>query len=833
VSLRPGRAARPRGFVITTLLLLLAGAAALALLALALAAAWYWRDLPPLTKVTDYQPRQHLQVLTAEGSEIATFGSERRIFVPIEQIPPALKDAVLAIEDTGFYEHFGISPKGLLRAFIANLGGGMPQGASTITQQVARTFFLSTRRTPERKIKEALLALQIEHELDKDRILELYLNQIYLGQRAYGFGAAAQVYFGKPLAALTLAESAMLAGLPQNPIWANPVVNAERARRRQLLVLDRMRKLGRISAAQYDQAVAEKLVLRNARGAALHAEYVAEMARLAVVERFGEQAYTQGLRVVTSIRAAEQQAAHAALRRALLAHERKQRWRGPEDHEDLPAKASGAELERAAAQALKDHADDDDLRVAIVLEAGPREVLAQLASGEAVRIGSGGLRQAQPGLAPKAPATLAITRGAVIRVLADGNRDGTTSWSIVQWPEAEGAFVALDPDTGRVRALVGGFDFRQRQFNHATQAWRQPGSSFKPLLYSAAFAHGVRPETVVDDLPLTVAEGATDDWNPKNSDGQFDGPITVREALVRSKNLVSIRLLRQIGLPAARDWVARFGIDPARQPDNLTFALGAGSVTPLQLAGAYAVFANGGWRVPPVVIEKIVDARGQLLFEAPPAAAFSEDTRAVPATNVFLLRSLLADVTRRGTAAAAQAALRRPDLYGKTGTTNDAVDAWFAGFQPSVVAVGWIGYDEPQSLGERESGGGLALPPWIEFMRVALKGVPVQPLVPPPGVVHVEGGDWRLAGDDAQPFVARIAAPQPTLPTLPEGAASAPPGLLPEAASGVPGMTPGSPAMPPGIPVTQAPPVTPVTPVPPVSPVTPVPPVPPANAASR
>jgi penicillin-binding protein 1A len=768
VSIRPRQG---RGIVITTVLLL-ASAAALALLALAFAAAWYWRELPPLTKVIDYQPRQHLQVLTADGAEIAAFGSERRIFVPIEQIPPALKDAVLAIEDTGFYEHGGISFKGLLRAFIANLGGGMPQGASTITQQVARTFFLSTRRTPERKIKEALLALQIERELGKDRILELYLNQIYLGQRAYGFGAAAQVYYGKPLAALTLAESAMLAGLPQNPIWANPVVNAERARRRQRMVLDRMLKLGRITPEQHAQAVAEKLVLRNGRGAQLHAEYVAEMARLAVVERFGEQAYTQGLRVITSINAAEQQAAHAALRRALLAHERKQRWRGPEDHEELPPQASGAELERAAAQALKDHPDDDDLRVAIVLEAGPKEVKAQLASGEAVRISGNGLRQALPGLAAKAPAALALTRGAVIRLLAESGRDGT-SWSIVQWPEAEGAFVALDPASGRVRALVGGFDFRQRQFNHATQAWRQPGSSFKPFLYSAAMAHGVRPETVVDDLPLTVAEGATDDWNPKNSDGQFDGPIPVREAMVRSKNLVSIRLLRQIGLPAAREWVARFGIDPARQPDNLTFALGAGSVTPLQMAAAYAVLANGGWRVQPVLIEKIVDARGQVLFEAPPPPAFSDESRALPAANVFLVRSLLADVTLRGTAAAAQAALRRPDLYGKTGTTNDAVDAWFAGFQPGVVAVGWIGYDEPQSLGERESGGGLALPPWIEFMRVALKGVPVQPLQPPPGVERAEGGDWRLSSDGVQPFVARIAAPTP------EGAASAPPPLSP------------------------------------------------------
>jgi penicillin-binding protein 1A len=727
VTGRRGRAAPP-GLILGTLLLALGAMALLAGLALSIAAAWYWRDLPPLTKVTDYQPRQHLQVLTTDGAEIAAFGSERRIFVPIAQMPLLLQDAVLAIEDTQFRDHFGISLKGLLRATLANLTGGLPQGASTITQQVARTFFLSTRRTPERKIKEALLSLQIERELGKDRILELYMNQIYLGQRAYGFGAAAQVYFGKPLAALDLAETAMLAGLPQNPIWANPVVNPERARRRQLLVLNRMKAIGRISAAEHEQAVARQLVLRDARSNGLHAEHVAEMARQLVVERFGEQAYTQGLRVVTSLRGADQQAAHAALRRAVMAHERKQPWRGPEDHEDLPA--DGTALDRGAAQALKDHRDDDDLRVAIVLDAGPKEVRAQLASGEVLRISGAGLRQALPGLQAKAAAALAIRRGSVIRVTGDIGRDGVT-WTIVQWPEADGAFVALDPASGRVRALVGGFDFNARQFNHVTQGWRQPGSSFKPFLYSAAFAHGVGPDTVVDDLPLTREEGASDDWNPKNSDGQFDGPISVREAMVRSKNLVSLRLLRQIGLPVARDWVSRFGFDPARQPDNLTFALGAGSVTPLQMASAYGVFANGGWRVPPVLIERIVDARGQVLFEASPPAPLSEDQRVLPDTNVFLVRSLLADVTARGTAARAQATLQRSDLYGKTGTTNDAVDAWFAGFQPGLVAVAWIGHDEPRSLGERESGGGLALPAWIDFMGRALKGVPVVPLQAP------------------------------------------------------------------------------------------------------
>jgi penicillin-binding protein 1A len=742
--------------LITALLALLGGALLLAALALALAAAWYWRELPPLTRVTAYQPRQHLQVLTADGVEIAAFGSERRIFVPIEQMPPQLLDALLAIEDTQFYEHFGISLKGVLRAALANLSGGLPQGASTITQQVARTFFLSMRRTPERKIKEALLALQIERELSKDRILELYTNQIYLGQRAYGFGAAAQVYFGKPLAALSLAESALLAGLPQNPVWANPVASPERARRRQLLVLGRMKAIGRISAEQYEQALAEPLRLRSARADSLHAEHVAEMARLALVERFGEQVYSEGLRVITSLRAADQQAAHAALRKAVLAHERKQPWRGPEDHEDL-GPASGAELERAAAQVLKDHRDDDDLRVAIVLEASPQAVQVQLASGESVRISGAGLQQAAPGLRPFAPAALALRRGSVVRVLADKSAEGP-AWRLAQWPAAEGAFVALDPASGRVRALVGGFDFNARSFNHATQGWRQPGSAFKPFLYSAALARGVMPETLVDDLPLTAAEGARADWQPKNADGRFDGPISVREGLLRSKNLVSLRLLRQIGLPAARAWIARFGFDPARHPDDLGFALGAGSVTPLQLASAYGVFANGGWLLDPVLIERIVDARGQVLFEAPPPPPLYDDNRALSAAHVFLMRSLLADVTARGTAARVQAALRRSDLYGKTGTSNDAVDAWFAGFQPSLVAVGWMGYDVPVSLGEHESGAALVLPAWIEFMRQALKDVPVVPLEPPPGVERSER-DWRLTAGGGPPPIDRIAAP--------------------------------------------------------------------------
>jgi penicillin-binding protein 1A len=753
-ALRTRLHSRSRGFVLLTLLLLGAVVVVGAVL-LAAAAAWYAHDLPSLDKATDYKPLQHLQVFTADGVEIAQFGTERRLFVPLAQMPKQLTAAVLATEDVDFYSHFGISLKGLLRAAVANLTGGVPQGASTITQQVARTFFLSSRRTAERKIKEALLALQLERRLSKDQILELYLNQIYLGQRAYGFAAAAQVYFGKPLIALTTAETAMLAGLPQNPIHADPVSNPQRAAKRQQWVLQRMEKTGVITAEQRGQATAEKLVLRGPRVFEISAQHVAEMARQAVVQKLGDKAYTEGIRVITSLRTDDQRVAYAALRRALITRERKQAWRGPEEQEDLPSDSDAAD--RAAALALKDQRDDEELRVAIVLKASTKEVTAKLASGQNVTVQGDSLRWLQSALSGKGPEELAIKRGAVVRLLqVIGPKK--TEWVITQWPQAEAAFVALDPATGRVRALVGGFDFNSQQFNHVTSAARQPGSSFKPFLYSAAFEHGVMPETLAEDAPLVNADGAPMNWDPQNSDGRYDGDISVREGLVRSKNLVSVRLLQHLGLTQARKWMAHFGFDMAQQPTDLTLALGTGSVTPMQLATGYAVFANGGYRVTPVLIERIVNTQGQVLFEAPPAAPLTEARRVIPARNVFLVNSLLADVTRRGTAAKAQAQLKRSDLYGKTGTTNDAVDAWFGGFAPGAVAVAWMGYDEPRSLGEGESGGGLALPIWIEAMRGMLKGVPVQPLssyLPPSGIASV-GHDWRY-GEYAQGgYVARV-----------------------------------------------------------------------------
>lgn len=788
------------------LMLLVGALALLAVLAIAGAAAWYYPQLPALDKVTAYQPRQPLQVLTRDGVAIAQFGAERRQFTPIAAIPTRLQDALLAVEDSRFRTHRGIDWRGVARAVVANLTGGMPQGASTITQQVARTFFLSSRRTVERKVKEALLAMKIEEQLSKDEILELYMNQIYLGHRAYGFAAAAQVYFGKPLAELSVAECAMLAGLPQNPAFANPITNLARATQRQRVVLARMHDTGVIDEATLAAARAEKLVIRSPLVVDVHAEHVAEMARQLVVERFGEAAYSEGLKVQTTLVAGEQQAAWRSLRAALLAHDRRQAWRGPEDLETLPDDEAAAEL--VAGQALKEHRDDEMLRVGIVMAVSAQEVQVRLASGELVSLRGEGLRWARPALAATAPRTIALVRGAIVRV-QQSDKPGDTSWAISQWPQTEGALVAMDTDTGRIRALVGGFDFNRQPFNHVTQAWRQPGSAFKPLLYSAALEQGVMPATQVNDAPWTGGGG----WDPQNSDGQFAGPLSLRRALALSKNLVSIRVLEQIGVPTARAWSGRFGLDPARQPDNLTLALGAGSVTPMQLVGAYATLANGGYRVAPRLIERVTDPQGKVLFEAPeppeladppppiPSAAAASAApaassasapataaepaampadpasavagqRVIPARNAFVVGSLLQEVTRSGTAARVQATLKRPDLFGKTGTTNDAVDAWFAGYQPRIAAVAWVGYDTPRSLGQRESGGGLALPVWLGYMAVALKAQPVVEPPVPPGVSERDG-DWRYDEWADGGWVQRIGLPDGDPPSLAASPASA------------------------------------------------------------
>ncbi|MGH8676126.1 MAG: penicillin-binding protein 1A, partial [Burkholderiales bacterium] len=552
-------------------------------------------NLPSLDVLTDYQPKIPLRVYTAEGSLIGEFGEERRSVISVREIPAQLKDAILAAEDERFYQHTGIDYLGVLRAAYANLvQGGRRQGASTITMQVARNFFLTSEKTLTRKLYEALLAFKIEHSLSKDQILELYVNQIYLGQRAYGFAAASQVYFGKSVKQLGLAEAAMLAGLPKAPSAYNPVANPQRARLRQQYVLRRMRELGHVSDQEYNDALKAQLHIRRELDEfPVHAEYVAEMVRQAVYEHYPEDVYTRGFRVYTTIRTADQEAANAALRRGVLEYDRRHGYRGPEAHADLPASASADDYD----EALADYPDVHDLRAALVLEAGAGVVTAGLRNGDVIALRGDGLKFAARAFDSKTPAPKRIARGAIIRV----QRDEKNVWQIAQLPEVEAAFVSLDPETGAVRALVGGFDFARNKFNHVIQAWRQPGSSFKPFIYSAALEKGFTPATVVLDEPVVVEADVTGSqrWEPKNYDGKFEGPMRLRTALAKSKNMVSVRLLQDITPRYAQDYVTRFGFDADKHPPYLTMALGAGSVTPMQMARAYAVFANGGYLIQP------------------------------------------------------------------------------------------------------------------------------------------------------------------------------------------------------------------------------------------
>ncbi|UJW83511.1 penicillin-binding protein 1A [Hydrogenophaga sp. SL48] len=702
-----------------------------------LALAVAYPNLPDVADLADYRPKLPLRVLTHDGQLIGEFGEERRNFLTIREIPDVMKNAVLAIEDARFFEHSGVDYRGMMRAALANLGQAKSQGASTITMQVARNVYLSAEKSYTRKIYEVLLTFKLEHLLSKEQILEIYMNQIFLGQRAYGFSTAAQTYFGKQLKDVTIAEAAMLAGLPKAPSAYNPISNPKRARARQLYIIERMEANGFITPDQAGEAKREELKLRPAHTPTqVHAEYVAEMVRQSMVAQYGDEAYTRGLVVTTSLRANEQEAAYRALRHGILDYERRQVYRGPELFITLPA--DRAARDEAIDEALAERPDNDDLFAAVVLEASPRKVIAIRQDGDPLEITGEGLRPAMSGLSEKAGPNIKIRRGAVIRVI----KTGPAAWRISQLPEVESAFVAMDPRNGAVRALVGGFDFQKNKFNHVTQAWRQPGSSFKPFVYSAALEKGLTPTTVVNDAPLfyTAAETGGKPWEPKNYDGQFEGPMSIRRALAKSKNMVSIRVLQLVGTQSAQDWITRFGFDADKHPPYLTMALGAGAVTPLQMASGYAVFANGGYRVTPSLITRVVEQKGRVLFEDS-AAEPPESQRAIDARNAFLMSSLLQEITRSGTAARAQATLKRPDLYGKTGTTNDSVDAWFVGFQPTVVAAAWVGYDTPRNLGSRETGGGLSLPIWIAYMSEALKGVPVAELTAPPGVIHV-GNEW-------------------------------------------------------------------------------------------
>lgn len=740
---QPASSTAPRSlgaWVIRALAVLLglgaAGAVSLLIL-IAITMALAYPNLPDISDLEDYHPKLPLRVYSVEGDLIGEFGEEHRTLTPIAEIPDVMKNAILAIEDARFFQHGGIDYIGMVRAALANVGRSKSQGASTITMQVARNVYLSSEKTFTRKIYEVLLTFKLEHTLSKDQILEIYMNQIYLGNRAYGFAAACETYFGKPLKEITVAEAAMLAGLPKAPSAYNPIKNPKRARIRQQYIIERMLDNGFITAAQADAAKSEVLHVKTAATRTqVHAEYVAEMVRQAMFAQYGNETYTRGLDVRTTVVSAQQEAAYRALRRGIMDFERRQVYRGPEKFITLPTDAQ--DVEDAVDEVLDDHPDNGDVQSAVVIEADAKRVRAMRQGGEMLEVTGDGLKPAQSGLSDKAAPNIRLRPGAVIRVA----KTPKGTWEITQLPEVEGAFLALDPRDGAIKALVGGFDFNKNKFNHVTQAWRQPGSSFKPFIYSAALEKGFTASTVINDAPLFFDAGVTggQPWEPKNYDGTFEGPMTLRKGLAKSKNMISIQILQSIGANYAQDWIGKFGFDPEKHPPYLTMALGAGSVTPMQMAVGYSVFANGGIRINPWLVSKVSEQRGKVLVETA-TPELSEDNRAITPRNAFMMTSLLQEVTRSGTAARAQATLKRPDVYGKTGTTNDSMDAWFAGYQPTLAAVTWIGYDTPRKLGDRETGGGLSLPVWISFMETALKNVPVMEPEPPEGVVHLNN-EW-------------------------------------------------------------------------------------------
>ena len=697
-----------------------------------LGAALIYPDLPSLEALTNYQPKLPLRVYSEDGYLLAEYGEERRAFVDIANVPKNMKSAVIAIEDIRFYQHGGIDTKGILRAAVNNVTGGSKEGASTITMQVARNFFLSSERSFKRKLNEAMLAIKIEHSLPKDKILELYINQIYLGQRAYGFAAAAQVYYGKPLDKLNLAETALLAGLPKAPSSYNPFVHPKRAIKRQHQVLLDMRRYGFIDEATYQDALKQPLRFKASQQSRdLAADYVGEIVRQTMYERYQDQIYSSGLKVYTTILKSSQEAANTAIAQGIMEYDLRHGYRGPEGYiatSEMVGENANQNMEKAI-DAIETFGG---LSPAVVTKITEKSLHVHTVSGEDVQIEGEGLSLVSKVLHdPKASEKLKIKVGSIVRVIKNGE-----AWKITQLPQVESAFVSLDPTTGAVRALVGGFDFNRNKFNHVTQAWRQPGSSFKPFIYSAALEKGFTPASIIDDAPISFPAsftGSGESWEPHNFDNKYEGPMRLRTALTKSKNMVSIRILNSIGVGYAQDYITHFGFAAKDHPAYLTMALGAGSVTPWQMAEAYAVFANGGYRVTPFIINHIEDSKGKLIEEAKIIEAGNGAERVIDERNAFLMTSMMQDVTRIGTAAKARQ-LGRSDVAGKTGTTNNHIDTWFAGFNPKQVAVVWMGYDKPQSLGSTETGGSAALPIWIKYMASALKGTPDVPLNEPDGV---------------------------------------------------------------------------------------------------
>ena len=691
--------------------------------------------LPSLDSLQHYQPKMPLTIYSADGEVIGIYGEQRREFTKIGDFPEVLRNAVIAAEDKRFYQHWGVDVWGVARAVVGNIvAGGVQSGASTITQQVAKNFYLSSEKTFTRKFNEALLAYKIEQSLSKDKILELYFNQIYLGQRAYGFASAAQIYFNKDVKELTLAEAAMLAGLPKAPSAYNPIVNPERAKLRQKYILNNMLEEKMITLQQRDQALNEELHYeRFVQKIDQSALYVAEMVRQELYEKYGEDAYTQGFKVYTTVRTDHQKVATEALRKALRNFDRGSSYRGAESYIDL---SKGEDVEETVSQYLSGLYTVDKMVPAVVLDVTKRKnVVIQLPSGKRVTLDGRSLGFAARAVNNEKMGESRIRRGSVIRVKNNGGR-----WGVVQEPLLQGALVSLDAKTGAVRALVGGYDFHSKTFNRAAQAMRQPGSTFKPFVYSAALSKGMTASTMVNDAPISLpGKGANGSvWTPKNSDGRYSGYITLRQALTASKNMVSIRILMSIGVGYAQQYIQRFGFKPSELPASLSMALGTGETTPLKIAEAYSVFANGGYRVSSHVIDKIYDSDGRLRAQMQPLVAGQNAPQAIDPRNAYIMYKIMQDVVRVGTARGA-AALGRSDIAGKTGTTNDNKDAWFVGFNPDVVTAVYIGFDKPKSMGRAGYGGTIAVPVWVDYMRFALKGGQGKGMKVPEGVVSSNG----------------------------------------------------------------------------------------------
>ncbi len=743
--------AMPRAVKI--LVILLAGVLSAATLAVCIVAGvylYFGPQLPDAGDIGELELNEPLRIYTADGKLIRQFGVERRLPRTFEQIPPIMVQAFLAAEDDRFFKHPGVDYQGIIRA-AWNLitTGRKTEGGSTITMQLTRNLYLTNDRTYVRKIKEIILALRLESKLTKEQILEIYLNKIYLGSGAYGVGAAAQIYYQKPLDELNLAQVAMIAGLPKAPSRYSPMVNPELAIGRRSYVLRRMLETGAIDSQAFERAMAAPVTASApVADERFEADYVAELVRQDMIALYGEEAYTRGFEVITTLDSERQRAANRALRRALLAYDARHAWRGAETALDDSVLADPAELKNA----LGERRSAGGLVPAAVTEVAADEVSLQTGQHGAVTLAPADIPWLASG---EDPATL-VARGDVVRLAYTGNDDD--SWSLAQIPEVQGALVALDPDTGGVEAMVGGFAFNLSNFNRAVQARRQPGSAFKPFLYSAALANGFTPASIINDAPV-VYDGPTPDdaWRPQNYSGRIHGPTRLREGLVHSRNLVSIRLLRAIGIGPAIDHISQFGLPEEQMPRNLSLSLGSASFSPLQMAQAYAVMANGGFQVEPYYIEKIIGDNGEAVFNATPAVACEQVAgcevlqsadapaseagarlapRVIEAANIYIVADIMRDVIQYGTGRGALK-LGRSDLSGKTGTTNEQVDAWFVGFNSELAAVTWVGFDSPLPLGSGETGARAALPMWVSFMGSALAGVPESIMPRPPELMSV------------------------------------------------------------------------------------------------